>query len=174
MELIIRKAGKEQAALLAQLGAKTFYDAFANQNTEEDMEQYLRTHFTPGLVAAEFDEPGVQFYMAYMGAEVIGYIKTGAKTKAALAGKKTMELERLYLLESYHGKGFGRQMLQHCIDAARAEGYQVLWLGVWEHNPKAIGLYMQAGFQKFGEHIFQLGSDAQTDTLMKLELTANT
>ena len=94
MELEIKRAGKEQAALLASLGAKTFHDAFAAQNTVEDMELYLASQFTPEKVAAEFDEPGAQFYIAYMGTEAAGYIKTGTKTKAALAGKKCMELER--------------------------------------------------------------------------------
>ena len=170
MAITIQQAGKEQAALLSTLGAKTFYDAFAAQNKPGDMDQYLRTHFTPEAVAAEFDQPGACFYLASMGNEVVGYMKTRTKTPPALADRKCMELERLYLLETSHGQGIGRQMLEYCIQQAKNTGCEVLWLGVWEHNPKAINLYRKCGFEKFGEHIFQLGSDAQTDSLMKLEL----
>ncbi|MEY3918157.1 MAG: Protease synthase and sporulation negative regulatory protein 1, partial [Bacteroidota bacterium] len=45
-----------------------------------------------------------------------------------------------------------------------------IWLGVWEHNPRAIRFYEKQGFVKFDQHIFQLGDDEQTDILMKLSL----
>jgi ribosomal protein S18 acetylase RimI-like enzyme len=46
-----------------------------------------------------------------------------------------------------------------------------MWLGVWEENPRAIRFYQKQGFVEFDQHIFQLGEDAQTDILMKLNLT---
>jgi ribosomal protein S18 acetylase RimI-like enzyme len=45
-----------------------------------------------------------------------------------------------------------------------------MWLGVWEENPRAIRFYQKLGFVEFGEHIFQLGDDAQRDVLMKKKL----
>ena len=170
----IKKVGVEWAEKLAYLGAKTFYDAFAADNKPADMELYISSHFTTEKLVAEFNEPGAVFYIAMAGDAVAGYMKTGIKVPPQLVGRKCMELERLYLLESYHGRGIGRQLLEHYITTARQEGYEVAWLGVWEHNPKAIGLYKSMGFTKFGEHTFQLGNDPQTDDMMKLELNANT
>jgi diamine N-acetyltransferase len=43
----------------------------------------------------------------------------------------------------------------------------IVWLGVWEHNQRAIDFYTKWGFEKFGTHVFQLGDDPQTDWLMK-------
>jgi ribosomal protein S18 acetylase RimI-like enzyme len=45
-----------------------------------------------------------------------------------------------------------------------------IWLGVWEHNHQAIKFYTTWGFEKFGDHLFLLGDDPQTDWLMKKEL----
>jgi ribosomal protein S18 acetylase RimI-like enzyme len=46
----------------------------------------------------------------------------------------------------------------------------MIWLGVWEHNEHAISFYKKFGFEQFGDHIFMLGNDAQTDLLLKKNL----
>jgi diamine N-acetyltransferase len=169
--LIIKPAYKQDAALLAKLGATTFYDAFAKNNKPEDMEQYISTRFTTEQLEAEFDHPGARFYLAYVNDEVAGYAKLGTNPPdVPIDGRRCMELERLYLLEKFHGQKLGQRLLQFCIDTAVELGYNTLWLGVWEQNPKAISLYTKMGFRRFGSHIFRLGNDAQTDTLMRLDL----
>ena len=45
-----------------------------------------------------------------------------------------------------------------------------MWLGVWEFNPRAQAFYEKYGFYEVGRHIFQLGSDPQTDLLMQKDL----
>ena len=60
--------------------------------------------------------------------------------------------------------------MQRSIEIARQKNAQIIWLGVWENNQKAISFYMKWGFEKFSEHIFMLGNDAQTDWLMKKAL----
>ncbi len=53
---------------------------------------------------------------------------------------------------------------------ANERGVAYVWLGVWEHNYKAIKFYQDKGFVCFGEHVFVLGEDRQTDFLMKKTL----
>jgi ribosomal protein S18 acetylase RimI-like enzyme len=43
---------------------------------------------------------------------------------------------------------------------------------VWEHNPKAQHFYQKLGFEKFSEHQFMVGSDPQTDWLMKKKIVS--
>jgi ribosomal protein S18 acetylase RimI-like enzyme len=53
---------------------------------------------------------------------------------------------------------------------AQARHARTLWLGVWEHNPRAIAFYRKRGFQDVGSHEFLLGQDRQTDRLMVLAI----
>ncbi|HEX7807692.1 MAG TPA: GNAT family N-acetyltransferase, partial [Thermoanaerobaculia bacterium] len=55
-------------------------------------------------------------------------------------------------------------------DVARNANVQSVWLGVWEHNPRAIAFYEKCGFRITGKHPFLLGSDLQTDLVMTREL----
>jgi ribosomal protein S18 acetylase RimI-like enzyme len=57
-------------------------------------------------------------------------------------------------------------LMQACLDQARKAEHDVVYLGVWEHNPRAIAFYRKWGFEKVGEHVFLLGDDEQTDWLM--------
>jgi ribosomal protein S18 acetylase RimI-like enzyme len=68
------------------------------------------------------------------------------------------------------GKGIGSALLQNCIDMAKEINREIIWLGVWEHNYRAIYFYTKWGFEKFAEHDFVLGNDVQTDWLMKRSL----
>lgn len=171
MNLEIKQAGKGHAKLLANLGAEIFYKTFAAVNDPADMAQYLEETFTERKLLEEFDEPGAKFFLAYVDGAVAGYAKLGMKrTPDAIASNSAMELERLYVHPQYQKQKIGYALMTHCIKTAKDGGSRVLWLGVWEHHPTAIRFYEQVGFRKVGEHIFQLGNDAQTDWLMKLDI----
>jgi ribosomal protein S18 acetylase RimI-like enzyme len=60
--------------------------------------------------------------------------------------------------------------MNFAFDQSKSRGFNSLWLGVWEHNTKAISFYKSLGFIPYGEHDFHLGSDRQRDILMRLEL----
>jgi len=66
----------------------------------------------------------------------------------------------------------GRFLLDEFRSSARArdENRDVMWLGVWEYNPRAQRFYEKNGFQVCGKHTFLLGSDPQTDLLMQKQL----
>jgi ribosomal protein S18 acetylase RimI-like enzyme len=78
-----------------------------------------------------------------------------------------MELARLYAETKWIGKGAGKALMEASIKIAKQKGMSVLWLGVWEKNPKAINFYQRFGFEKFSDADFRLGNDIQKDWLMK-------
>ena len=81
-----------------------------------------------------------------------------------------MELQRLYVDLPFQGMGIAKQLMDECEAFAKSKNKEWLWLGVWEHNYKAQHFYQKNSFKKFSEHQFTLGSDVQTDWLMKKKL----
>jgi ribosomal protein S18 acetylase RimI-like enzyme len=57
-----------------------------------------------------------------------------------------------------------------CFELAQKEGFDTIWLGVWEFNPRAQRFYEKNGFSFVGKHTFVLGTDPQTDLLMQKEI----
>jgi ribosomal protein S18 acetylase RimI-like enzyme len=168
----ILEATTQDAALIAQLSRQTFYDTFAAVNTREDMDKFLNEQFTDLLLRQEVEQQKGLFYLAYEGSEPVGYVKLkeGAPS-GAFNNNTAMEIARLYAVQSHIGKGVGKALMQHCVELARQLKKQMLWLGVWEKNERAIAFYQQWGFEKFGEHEFVLGNDHQTDWLMKRDIS---
>lgn len=171
MEITIRYATKDDAELIADISQQTFYDSFIADNTEEDMQKFLTEQFTKGRLMLEVGSPQNIFLLAHIGDGVAGYVKLReGKMPKELGNANALEIARIYCTTSCIGKGVGKALMQKCIDIAKEKGKQIIWLGVWEKNSRAIDFYTKWGFQKFGEQDFLLGNDVQNDWLMKIEL----
>jgi ribosomal protein S18 acetylase RimI-like enzyme len=169
---LIRHASVADAGLLAELGARTFADTFAADNKPEDMAAYLAAAFSPEQQAAELADPRATFLLAELDGRAVGYAAIRASdVPACVTGAKPVELLRLYVMQEWFGRGVGEALMRACVSEAQQAGYQTMWLGVWEHNGRAQSFYRKWGFNFVGEHIFQLGSDPQTDLLMERALS---
>ncbi|MDQ3277994.1 MAG: GNAT family N-acetyltransferase [Bacteroidota bacterium] len=171
MNFTLRYATPEDAALIADISRQTFYDTFAADNTPENMAKFLNEQFTKGKLMLEVGSTENVFLLAYDNDNVAGYLKLrDGKKLAALQELSAMEIARLYVVKEYIGKGVGKLLMQTAIDIARQKEKAVVWLGVWEHNQRAIAFYTAWGFQKFDACDFLLGNDLQRDWLMKKDL----
>ena len=79
-------------------------------------------------------------------------------------------LQRLYVDNSLHGRGVARLLMDASLAEAKEREYEVIWLGVWEHNERAYRFYQKFGFEKVGEHVFMLGADRQIDWILTRKL----
>lgn len=165
--LTIRPATPADAALLRELGIKTFHDTFAAHNTEADMDLYLSKSFSPEQVAKDLEEPGAVFLLAYDGDTPAGYTRIrNSGIPDGLQATNPLEIERIYVDKIYHGKPVGKVLMEACLTYAAAHDHDVVWLGVWEENMRAVAFYTKWGFKIFGSHPFLLGTDLQNDLLM--------
>jgi diamine N-acetyltransferase len=169
--LTVRRATLHDAKLLAQLGARTFEETFAADNTVEDMAAYLASNFNLAQLTTELSDNASIFLIAEIDAIAGGYAKLHAGEPAeGIAGNEPIELVRIYVSRKWLGRGVGETLMRACVDEARRAGYKTMWLGVWERNARAQAFYRKWDFRAVGEHVFQLGSDAQTDILMERAL----
>jgi GNAT superfamily N-acetyltransferase len=167
-KLYIRIATADDAAVLAKLGARTFYDAFSKDNSAEDMNAYLSKAFGPEIQTAELAEPGSVFLIAELAGEPVGYARLNeSQAPESVRAARPIELVRIYALQKMIGHGVGSQLMRACLQTAQKRGCDAIWLGVWEHNARAIVFYRSWGFTKAGTQTFQLGDDLQTDWVMQ-------
>lgn len=170
----IRRATTDDASLLAELGARTFYDTFVDHTQPEDMAAYLAATFDPEIQAAELADPLSSFFIAETDGAVSGYAQLRAgEAEPCVSGRKPVELVRLYVSQQWLGRGVGQALMRACVDEARRAGYETMWLGVWEHNGRAQSFYRKWNFQVVGDHIFRVGADPQTDLIMERALSRN-
>ncbi|MBL0334324.1 MAG: GNAT family N-acetyltransferase [Chitinophagaceae bacterium] len=165
--ILIRRSTPDDASQIAAFSRQSFYDSFARFNTKENMQLFMDGPFNTAKLEAEASDPSQLYLLAEENGKLVGYLLMKDSTEPALANYEAIEVSRIYVDHAITGKGIGKLLLDTSIDKARELKKNCIWLGVWEHNTKAIAFYEREGFEKFGEHIFLLGEDPQTDWLMK-------
>jgi ribosomal protein S18 acetylase RimI-like enzyme len=167
----IKKVTIADISILLNLSRKTFFDAFLNTNNPTNMEAYASTAFTQQKFEAELNNADSEFYFALVENNTAGYLKLNYKTaQTELQDPNALEIERIYILQQYQGHQIGKRLIDFAIDTAMGKKLSYVWLGVWEHNTRAISFYKNKGFKQFSSHTFMLGSDKQTDILMRKSL----
>jgi ribosomal protein S18 acetylase RimI-like enzyme len=168
----IKPARATDADLIADMSRETFYDTFAEFNTEDDMHKFLSEQFTKEQLIAEVNAAGNLFLIAYDDGQPAGYIFLKDAVHPHIPNENAVEISRIYVRKSFIGKGIGKALMQAAVSHAIAEHKTFIWLGVWEHNQRAINFYTSFGFEKFAEQDFILGNDVQRDWVMRVKITS--
>jgi ribosomal protein S18 acetylase RimI-like enzyme len=161
----------DDAELLASLGASTFIDTFAADNTPADMTAYVAVSFGEPVQRAELTDPRNVVFFAERDGETVGYamLRLGPAPEQVQSAAP-IEIARLYSVSRWIGAGVGSTLMQRCLDEAASRERSAIWLGVWERNARAIAFYRRWGFTDVGTQTFILGSDVQTDRIMARRL----
>lgn len=160
----IRRATAADAALLAELGARTFRETFEADNTPEDMTAYLAKAFGESIQAAELAEPSAIFLIAEIDGSAAGYARLRFDGES-------VEINRLYAAKERIGSGVGAALMKASLDEATRAGRTRVWLAVWEHNMRARAFYEKWGFEHIGQQNFVLGDDVQTDLVLARDVS---
>ena len=182
MTTIIRPATLEDATRLSRFAAAAFRDAFEHDNTPEDMARYVAEAFTLERQAAEIADPDGVVLLAESEVmsddaettELVGYAHLiSGSAPPSVSGRSPIELSRFYVSRALHGKGIAQALMDATLDAARGRAADVVWLGVWERNSRAVAFYRKYGFEQVGEQHFMLGTDRQNDWVLARALREN-
>ncbi len=164
---MIRRGDLNDVTLLQQIGRKTFDDTFGNTCSRKDMSGVLDLYFNSAQVSLELLDEADNFFFFEEDGISKGYMRINAKHACPLdsfQNRKCIELVRLYVLKEFHGTGVANELMNFAIDFARINGFEVMYLSVWEYNFRARGFYEKHGFLNSGvENDFPLGSTPQTD-----------
>lgn len=169
--ILIREAALAEAALLADLGRRTFSEAFAESNDPVCLARFLAATYSEERQASELRDRAVTTLVAWVGGRPAGFAQLRrGPGEASVGGADPIELQRIYALREFLGSGLGTALLSACLERSRAEGFRTIWLGVWERNPRALSFYKKHGFRQVGSHPFDVGGDLQTDLILERPL----
>ncbi|WP_026899179.1 GNAT family N-acetyltransferase [Daejeonella oryzae] len=166
----LRPAVKDDIELLTNLGRTTFMESFSHLNNPIHFQKYLDENHVQKVIEAEFNNEKNYFFIAEYDNEPAGFFKIvfdEHEDQPLLKDKKCLELERIYILNKFQGLKISSEIIDKTFKIAADHQFELVWLGVWENNIKAITIYKKWGFEIFGSHIFNLGGDLQTDLLMR-------
>ncbi|PRP75827.1 hypothetical protein PROFUN_08821 [Planoprotostelium fungivorum] len=161
----LAKPTEEDAQAIAQLGRSVYHATFHHTCSAEDMTQYLDSTYTPSIITSLLQQPQTYFFLATRDGNVLGFVQMmlGTTEPCLSDYDGLIELQKIYIGVEHHGGGVAAALMQHSLNDSKERGFKNVWLGVYEHNHRALKFYNKFGFVKVGTHDFYVGTDRQTD-----------
>ena len=167
MPILIRTATSADAALLTELGSRTFRDAYADENTAKNMALYLAGSFSLEKQAEQLADPSITFLIAELEKQPVGYARLKkCQPPLCVVGEHPLEIVRFYSVNEWIGHGVGTKLMKACMLEAHERGCDVVWLEVWKENHRGISFYRRWGFKVVGSRNFQMGEKQQQVFIM--------
>ncbi|MBI2407249.1 MAG: GNAT family N-acetyltransferase [Gemmatimonadetes bacterium] len=168
MTITIRLGEPADAAALAALAARTFFDTFAESCSAEDMAQHLAESYGTSQQGGELADPRTVTLLVHVYDALAAYAQLRREPPpACVLGDAPLELWRFYVAKEWHGRGIAQALMDRVIAEAGRLGARTLWLGVWEHNERAKAFYRRCGFVSVGTQVYLVGADPQTDFVLR-------
>ncbi len=170
----LRPAVPGDGALLADLGARLFRQAYGTTHPEPHLTPYLQRAFDADGIDQALIRPGTRIFLAGDGAKTaIGYAhlrRSDPPFPEHLPGHQPAEVLRFYVEAGWHGRGVGAAMMRACAAAACDLGADVLWVDAWTGAPGAIAFYQRMGMQVTGTAHFAFGDRLDDDVILARRL----
>lgn len=164
----VRRAHSGDLGLVAQVAAETFALACPPSTPKSDIEGYVADKLSVANFAQDLATTGVAMYLAFDGEVAVGYamLRGGQDPPVAIGFRRSVELKRIYVHESCHGKGVAELLMNACIRHARTHGYDSVWLGTNQANDRALTFYRRMGFAQVGTREFHVNNSVEDDFVL--------
>jgi N6-L-threonylcarbamoyladenine synthase len=117
------------------------------------------------VMRGELIAPHTHYLVCYQGEEIIGY---GGLSK--IAGSEQADIQTIAVLESYRGKGLGRDLMKALIREAQQLEAKEIWLEVRADHPVPQKLYESLGFEAIDTRKNYYQPDGVDALVMRLKL----
>ena len=149
--MVVRKASEKEAVLIAAIGQCVWVDTYATEGMRETIANYVLNEFTEENILKLIQSKDV--FVLEAEKHLIGY--TVVSTSA------TAEIETLYILPTFQGHGFGKELLNYAL-----QHHHSVRLSCWERNTRAIEFYKRHGFTESGETYFEMEGERHRNVIL--------
>ena len=168
----IRLAKKEDAQCIALLGRITFTETFGHFfRDKQDLLNYYNSTFSVQKIEDGIKKPNNIFWIAFANQLPVGYAKLKLNSNSEfIESNNVCQLQKIYVLKDFLSMKIGFELQDILLKKAKELNFNKVWLSVLNSNERAINFYKKNGFEKIGNHGFQIGKENFEFMAMKKEL----
>ena len=153
----IRSPQKDCIQELTQVARQTFMESHHASASKEHLSVYLNANYTEKKLLEDIQHAAHTYRVLYHDGRLIGFSKIVMNhAHPEIKGQNITKMERIYVLEAFHGKGLGLELYKHNLDLVKENKQQGIWLYTWTGNERAIAFYKKMGFEVVGRHDFKI------------------
>lgn len=166
MTVTYRDANSADAPALRALFAESFVETFGHLYRPADLQEFLETN-SMAKWERNLSDAQVAIRIAEAEGELAGFVELAPKQLPYETSAPAIELRRLYLRSSAHGRGIADELMRWALREATARGAQEIVLSVYVDNHRARRFYERYGFETVGKYDFMVGSHADEDLILR-------
>lgn len=167
-DITLRRAGPQDAAIVAEIGAETFQATFGHLYAPQDLADFLAESHGLARAARDLADPATAIWLAEIDGAAAGYALAGpCALPHPEVTPQSGELKRLYLRPDAQGGGIGGRLFDLAMRWLQADGPRDVWIGVWSENHGAQRFYGRQGFAKVGEYGFRVGATVDREFILR-------
>ena len=165
---LIRRATPADAAVVGDLGRRTFAETFGHLYPPADLARFLEAAHGERRVRDDLADPASAVWLAVRDGQAVGYALAGP---CALPHPDVTpasgELKRLYLLGAHQNGGLGGRLFAAALAWLQRDRPRDIWIGVWSENFGAQRFYARHGFEPAGEYGFRVGDTIDRELILR-------
>lgn len=166
MNAVYRDAAPADGPALRELFAESFVETFGHLYRPSDLKEFLDGN-SLAKWNGNLSDPEVAIHVAEMDGTLAGFVELAPKKLPYETDAPALELRRLYLRSSAHGRGIADRLMHWALAEAARRGAQELILSVYVDNHRARRFYERYGFEAVGRYDFMVGSHADEDLILR-------
>ncbi len=136
----------DRIALIARRAYSDFYlDYWSDKG-----EGYIENNFTEEVITKDLQLQNSRYLLLIENGMDVGFMKIVIDHPLnGMEEYNSVELERIYLVQSSTGKGYGRRAMEFCFSFAKEQGKQIIWQKAMITS-EAVSFYEKMGLEKKG------------------------
>lgn len=164
-DIFFRGAVPGDQVALPPVARRIFTETFGSRFAGAEFDAFCDAAYGPsGAMARDLGDPAVGWRVAEHAGVPVGYAKLRAWTGLPSPRQSgAMELQQIYVLSTWHGRGIAELLMHWAVGEALARGAPSLFLTVFDHNERAKRFYARHGFAEVGHCEFRLGDQVHDD-----------
>ena len=165
-DIFIRNARTADSKKLSVLYKQVYIQTYGTEGVSDEFANFITRQFAVDRLDDLIgNDPGKIIVAEYKG-NLVGVVEIEFAKKCPVGNIVAPELNKLYILEWFCGKGIGNQLLLAAEQFVLSKGETEMWLWVLESNQRAIGFYQKHQYKWIGNASFQMEVNSYDNKVM--------
>ncbi|CAL2093037.1 GNAT family N-acetyltransferase [Tenacibaculum sp. 190524A05c] len=167
-----RLAEKKDAEYIALLARITFTETFGHLfRDRQDLLNYFDSTFSVEKIEKSISKSNNIYWISFIDRLPVGYAKLKLNSKSEfIESENICQLQKIYVLKDFLSMKIGLELQNLLLEKAKELEFEKIWLSALNSNERALNFYKKNGFEKIGNHDFQIGKENFDFMAMEKEL----
>jgi len=170
MQFQYRTPIPSDAPRLSLLLKAVYIHTYALEGVTTEFTEFTREQFSEESILKLINSNEMDLLIALYNDNPIGIAKVEYNKTTPVGNREGTLLDKLYVLNHFHGKGVGYQLLEKIEAIAKAKGEKEIWLWVYYKNHQAINFYERQNYKFIGMADFVVKENSYPNQILLKQL----